>query len=62
MRIRNHYLDVEMFSVSSVFIARGYVRSNAQNRHFIICYGKALLLLHAVSKFDSPFRCMGHRS
>jgi len=27
------YLDAETNSVSSVFIARGYLRSNAQNRH-----------------------------
>jgi len=31
-RIGSHYLDAES-SVSSIFIARGYLRSNAQNRH-----------------------------
>ena len=32
-RIRNYFLDAETGSVSSVFITRGYLRSNAQNRH-----------------------------
>jgi len=34
-RVGSYYLDVdaETSSVSSVFIARGYLRSNAQNRH-----------------------------
>ena len=29
----SHYLVAETSSVSSVFITRGYLRSNAQNRH-----------------------------
>ena len=32
-RIGNCYLDAETSSVSSIFIARGYLRSNAQNWH-----------------------------
>jgi len=32
-RIRNYYLDAETSNGSSVFIARGYLRSNTQNRH-----------------------------
>jgi len=31
-RIGSYYLDAETFGVSSVFIARRYLRSNAQNR------------------------------
>ena len=30
---KTYYLDAETSSVCSVFIARGYLRSNAQNRH-----------------------------
>ena len=33
MGISNYYLDAETSTVYSVFIARGYLRSNAQNRH-----------------------------
>jgi len=32
-RSGSYYLDAETSSVSSIFIARGYLRSNAQNRH-----------------------------
>jgi len=32
-RIRSHYLDAETSNVSSVLNARGYRRSNVQNRH-----------------------------
>jgi len=31
--LRSCYLDAETSSVSSVFIARGYLRPNTQNRH-----------------------------
>ena len=33
MQNRSYYLDAETSSVSSVFIARGYLRSNAQTRY-----------------------------
>ena len=32
-RIGSYYINAETSSVFSVFIARGYLRSNAQNRH-----------------------------